>query len=501
MAAEARKSGRVALGGRGDERPRRCGRRCSGSPSRGRPGRSAYVPLAHSAIDLPQAPGRAEALAALAPAPRGPGGAQGLGPRQARPRRARAPRRARGRARLRRAHRRPTCSTPADGPTRSRTSPWSTSASAARPARDGIAAADAAAIQTGQVAGAGGRARPAARPGDERAARASEGLLPIYESLEMPLVEVLADLERAGVKVDTALLARMSRDMEAQLQALTSEIHALAKGEFNINSPVQLREVLFDRLGMQSGKKTAKTKAASTAEDVLEELALRARAAAQDPRVPLGAEAQVAPTSTPCPSSSSRRPGASTPPSTRRWRPRAASPPPTPTCRTSPSARAEGRRVREAFVAEPGHLAALRRLQPDRAAGPRAPLRGPDPRSTPSGAARTCTTAPSREIFGPLSGVPRGRAAAHLQDGQLRAALREDRLQPGQGHRRLAQGGRALHRGLLRPLPEGPGLHRRDDREGAGDRPRAHAARAPAPPARPAREELPRAAWRRSGRR
>ena len=66
----------------------------------------------------------------------------------------------------------------------------------------------------------------------------------------------------------------MSRDMEGQLDGLTREIHVLAKGEFNINSPVQLREILFDRLGLQSGKKTAKTRAASTAEDVLEELAL-----------------------------------------------------------------------------------------------------------------------------------------------------------------------------------------------------------------------------------
>jgi DNA polymerase-1 len=92
--------------------------------------------------------------------------------------------------------------------------------------------------------------------------------------MEMPLVEVLADMERAGVKVDTALLAAMGRDMEAQLQALTVEIHRLARGEFNINSPPQLREVLFDRLGLKSAKKTAKTRAASTAEDVLEELAL-----------------------------------------------------------------------------------------------------------------------------------------------------------------------------------------------------------------------------------
>jgi DNA polymerase-1 len=101
-----------------------------------------------------------------------------------------------------------------------------------------------------------------------------EGLLPVYQSMELPLVEVLADMERAGVKVDAPLLAEMSRDMEQQLAALTREIHILAKGEFNINSPVQLREVLFDRLGLKSGKKTAKTRAASTAEDVLEELAI-----------------------------------------------------------------------------------------------------------------------------------------------------------------------------------------------------------------------------------
>jgi DNA polymerase-1 len=101
-----------------------------------------------------------------------------------------------------------------------------------------------------------------------------EGLASIYERMELPLVAVLADMERAGVRVDTKLLAAMSGEMEAQLQTLTREIHRLAKGEFNINSPVQLREVLFDRLGLSSGKKTAKTRAASTAEEVLEELAL-----------------------------------------------------------------------------------------------------------------------------------------------------------------------------------------------------------------------------------
>jgi len=100
-----------------------------------------------------------------------------------------------------------------------------------------------------------------------------QGLDEVLEQLELPLVEVLAEMERTGVKVDRDHLARMSRDMERQIEALTREIHLLAGDAFNLNSPVQLREILFDKLGLQSGKKTAKTRAASTAEDVLEELA------------------------------------------------------------------------------------------------------------------------------------------------------------------------------------------------------------------------------------
>jgi DNA polymerase-1 len=100
-----------------------------------------------------------------------------------------------------------------------------------------------------------------------------EGLGTVLRETELPLVEILADMERVGVKLDVALLEGMSRDMEGRLGELTQQIHELAGGEFNINSPPQLREVLFDRLGLKSGKKTAKTRAASTAEDVLEELA------------------------------------------------------------------------------------------------------------------------------------------------------------------------------------------------------------------------------------
>ena len=100
-----------------------------------------------------------------------------------------------------------------------------------------------------------------------------EGLTDIYRTMELPLIEVLADMERAGVKVNLDFLAEMSRDMEQQITALTAQIHELAGTPFNINSPIQMRDVLFDKLGMRSGKKTAKTRVSSTAEEVLEELA------------------------------------------------------------------------------------------------------------------------------------------------------------------------------------------------------------------------------------
>jgi DNA polymerase-1 len=236
------------------------------------PGRSAYVPLGHSAIDLPQAVSRTDAIAALRP----------LLEDAALPKVSAHAKRDQvvlGRLGLkvaalgfdtllasylldpgRRAYALEDVAMEHLGERRAS-------------GTDGLAAPDAAALPTSRTAGGETElVLRLAQPMKERLE--GEGLLTIYESMEMPLVQVLADMERAGVKVDTKLLAGMSRDMDAQLQTLTLEIHRLAKGEFNINSPIQLREVLFDRLGMKSAKKTAKTRAASTAEDVLEELAL-----------------------------------------------------------------------------------------------------------------------------------------------------------------------------------------------------------------------------------
>jgi len=102
----------------------------------------------------------------------------------------------------------------------------------------------------------------------------SEQLAAVNRDFELPLIDVLADIERAGIRVDTGALAQQGALLENQLLALTARIHELAGGEFNISSPKQLGEVLFERLNLPVLKKTGGTRTASTAVEVLEELAL-----------------------------------------------------------------------------------------------------------------------------------------------------------------------------------------------------------------------------------
>jgi DNA polymerase-1 len=102
----------------------------------------------------------------------------------------------------------------------------------------------------------------------------AEQLEALYRELELPLVPVLVAMERAGVRIDGAALAAQSQRIEQELHARSRQIYELAGVEFNINSPRQLAEVLFDRLALPALKRTGKTRAASTAVDVLEELAL-----------------------------------------------------------------------------------------------------------------------------------------------------------------------------------------------------------------------------------
>ena len=107
-----------------------------------------------------------------------------------------------------------------------------------------------------------------------RAQLEKDDLAGVYQTLERPLIPVLVDVERAGVLVDGPALASQSKRLEQELAQRTAQIYEAAGGEFNINSPKQLAEVLFDRMQLPVIKRTGASRAPSTAVDVLEELAL-----------------------------------------------------------------------------------------------------------------------------------------------------------------------------------------------------------------------------------
>lgn len=99
-----------------------------------------------------------------------------------------------------------------------------------------------------------------------------EELEPLFYDIEMPLIYVLAELERTGVMLDTAALKQSSEILTADLQNIEKEIYELAGMEFNINSARQVGEVLFDRLKIEEKVKKTKTGNYSTSEDILEKL-------------------------------------------------------------------------------------------------------------------------------------------------------------------------------------------------------------------------------------
>ena len=101
---------------------------------------------------------------------------------------------------------------------------------------------------------------------------AAEHMVSVYETIERPLIPVLLSMEQAGIKVDAPLLVRLSADFEKRLGELEREIHRIAGREFNVGSPKQLGEILFDEQKLPGGKRS-KTGAWSTDASVLEELA------------------------------------------------------------------------------------------------------------------------------------------------------------------------------------------------------------------------------------
>jgi DNA polymerase-1 len=97
-------------------------------------------------------------------------------------------------------------------------------------------------------------------------------LAELLHEIEMPLIPVLVTLERNGVSIDVAFLEKFSQDLDSKLKDILSRIHELAEGEFNVDSPKQLADVLFERLGLPVKRKTA-TGNPATSHEVLEDLA------------------------------------------------------------------------------------------------------------------------------------------------------------------------------------------------------------------------------------
>ncbi len=95
----------------------------------------------------------------------------------------------------------------------------------------------------------------------------------LFETLEMPLVEVLADMEAAGVRIDVAFLRDMSKELEEEARRLERDVVEMAGEEINVNSPRQLGALLFEKMKIKPLRRTQKSRVFSTDQEVLEELA------------------------------------------------------------------------------------------------------------------------------------------------------------------------------------------------------------------------------------
>ena len=190
---------------------------------------------------------------------------------------------------------------------------------------------------------------------------AAERMTTVYETLERPMVPVLGDMERAGIKVDKSILSRLTSTFAQRIARLEEEIYELAGHKFNLGSPKQLGEFLFDSLKLPGGRKT-KTGQWETRANLLDDLAAREdlperRAQAHQRHAGVAAAGQAArrPIRTRCPSTSNPETGrihtsyalASTTTG------RLAST--DPNLQNIPIRTKEGREIRTAFIAERGH--------------------------------------------------------------------------------------------------------------------------------------------------
>jgi len=176
----------------------------------------------------------------------------------------------------------------------------------------------------------------------------------IYTTIEMPVRQILFEMEREGVMLDTALLAAQSAELGAKVMALEDQAYRLAGQPFNLASPKQLGEILFDKMKLPTVRKTA-TGQPSTDEEVLTELAGRLPAAEGPARASLAVEAEVhLHGQAAADGESAHRSRAHDFQSGDGGHGRLASS--DPNLQNIPVRTAEGRRIREAFIAPPGHV-------------------------------------------------------------------------------------------------------------------------------------------------
>ncbi len=293
-----------------------------------------------------------------------------------------------------------------------------------------------------------------------------EDLETLYRDLELPLIPVLVGIERAGVRIDAATLAAQAQHVDRELARLASKVYELSGEEYNINSPKKLSEILFDKLGLRTEtmRRTTKTKAQSTAFEVLEELAqahdlprliLEWRSLQKLKGTYIDALPQLVNPDTGRVHTCFNQAIAATG--------RLSSS--DPNLQNIPIRTDVGREIRRAFVAEAGHVLIsadysqieLRVL---------AHLSGDDALIDAFQRGEDIHDRTALKVFGDRQRARRTRAAPPREDHQLRAALREDRVHAGQGHRRHPAGGAGVHQRVLRRLPRRARVHRRSPRVG-----------------------------------
>ncbi len=302
----------------------------------------------------------------------------------------------------------------------------------------------------------------------------------LYEECEQPLVAVLLAMEHHGVLVDRERLRAQSREFARQLQQLLLEAHREAGHEFNIESPKQLQQILFERLQLPVRRKTP-TGQPSTAEDVLEELA----EGYPLPRIVLEYRALAKLKSTytdKLPEQVNERTGrihtnyAQAVAATGRLSSV------DPNLQNIPIRRAEGRRIRQAFIAPPGSCCSRPTIRRSSCASWRT-CPGDESLRAAFAEDRDVHQATAAEVFGvELDAVTPG-PAPHRQGHQLRPDLRHVALRAGAQSRHRARRGEAVRGALFPALPGREALHGRHARPGARARLRRDGVRAAAVPA------------------